>query len=107
MSGRYFDFSFWDCVYFLGALQEFLWQGAEDEQAVPRGAWVQVLAGDLGYGDSVGAAPEQRLTLPFITARRLPACLRDALGLLTLADQRHHFDLRKFAPSRNKKLQGK
>lgn len=63
MSGRYFHFSFWDHVYFLGTLQQFLLWGVEDEHAVPRGL-------DAGFGRGFGLQ-----SLPFVTAGLLPACL--------------------------------
>lgn len=68
---------------FLARFKNRCCRGVEDEQAVPRGAWMQVLAGAWGCRDWVRVASEWRLTLPFITAGLLPACLgcSGALGL--------------------------
>jgi len=67
----------------LACFTNFCCRGVEDEQVVPRGAWVQGSAGDRGYRGSVRVAPEQGLTLPFAAAGLLPACLGcpGALGL--------------------------
>lgn len=61
-SGRDFDFSFGDRVYFLDMLQGVLCSGVEDEQALPSGAWVQFWQGIRDTGT------EGRWTLPFSDA---------------------------------------
>lgn len=56
------DFSFRDRVYFLGVLQGVLCSSVEDEQALPRGAWVHFWQGIRDPG------AEWSWTLPSSTA---------------------------------------
>lgn len=64
-SGRDFDFSFGDRVYFLDMLQGVLCSSVEDEQALSSSAWVQFWQGIRDTGT------EGRWTLPFSDAGML------------------------------------